>query len=140
MKEKSKYQFNSKKELDNFLAGAKFSSREAMEKYIAEQTNPAWEKPIINENKNIIHKAEEDLAKAKADVESIKAKAEADVLKVKADYELAQKQKADNERAIQMAKENNQKVMNPILKKSLIALGVIGVVIGVYLLIKKNKK
>lgn len=127
MKEKSKYRHNSKKELDNFLAGAKFSSREAMEKYIAEQTNPAWEKPIINENKNIIHKA-------------IGMTKEMNDAQVKADYELAQQQKADNERAIQMAKENNQKVMNPILKKSLIALGVIGVVIGVYLLIKKNKK
>jgi hypothetical protein len=59
---------------------------------------------------------------------------------VKADYELAQLQKADNEMAIQMAKESNPKGMNTILKKTLIALGVIGVVIGVYLLIKKNKK
>lgn len=127
MKEKSKYQFNSKKELDNFLANARFPSREAMEKYIAEQTNPTWEKPIINENKNIIHKA-------------IGMTKEMNDAQVKADYELAQQQKADNEMAVQMAKESNPKGMNTILKKTLIALGVIGVVIGGYLLIKKNKK
>lgn len=127
MKEKSKYQFNSKKELDNFVAGARFPSREAMEKYIAEQTNPAWEKPIINENKNIIHKA-------------IGMTKEMNDAQVKADYELAQQQKADNEMAVQMAKESNPKGMNTILKKTLIALVVIGVVIGGYLLVKKMKK
>ena len=83
-------------------------------------------------------KAEEDLAKAKADVESIKAKADADVLKVKADYELAQRQKADNEMAIKLAKESQPKGMSPILKISLIALGVAGVMIGGFLLVKKK--
>jgi hypothetical protein len=127
MKEKSKYQFNSKKELDDFLAVARFPNQEAINKYVAEQTNPAWKKPINNENKNITHKG---FGMTKEMNDAL----------VKADYELAQLQKADNEIAIQMAKENTQKQMNPILKKSLIALGVIGVVIGVYLLIKKNKK
>ena len=83
-------------------------------------------------------KAESDLAKAKADVESIKAKADADVLKVKADYELAQRQKADNEMAIKLAKESQPKGMSPILKISLIALGVAGVMIGGFLLVKKK--
>lgn len=85
-------------------------------------------------------KVEEDLAKAKAEVEQIKAKAEADVTKQKADYELAQRQKADNEMAIKMAKESQPKGMNPILKISLIALGVAGVMIGGFLLVKKMKK
>lgn len=83
-------------------------------------------------------KVEEDLAKAKADVEKIKATAEADILKVKSDYELAQKQKADNEMAVKMAKETEPKGMNPILKISLIALGVAGAMIGGYLLVKKK--
>lgn len=83
-------------------------------------------------------KVEEDLAKAKADVDKIKATAEADILKVKSDYELAQRQKADNEMAVKMAKESAPKGMNPILKISLIALGVAGVMIGGFLLVKKK--
>lgn len=83
-------------------------------------------------------KAEAELAKAKADVETIKAKAEADAVKQKADYELAKQQKADNEMAVKMAKENAPKGMNPILKISLIALGVAGAMIGGYLLVKKK--
>jgi uncharacterized membrane protein YqiK len=85
-------------------------------------------------------KAEAELAKAKADVESIKAKAEADVLKQKADYEIAKQQQADNEIALKKAKEEAPKGMNPILKISLIALGVAGVMIGGFLLVKKMKK
>jgi len=76
--------------------------------------------------------------KAKAEVEKIKAKAEADVTKQKADYELAQRQKADNEMAIKLAKESQPKGMSPILKISLIALGVAGVMIGGFLLVKKK--
>jgi hypothetical protein len=127
MKEKSKYQFNSKKELDNFLAIARFPNQEAINKYVAEQTNPAWEKPIINENKAIVHKGF-GMTKEMNDAQ------------VKADSELAQQQKADNEMSVQMENKSTPKGMNPILKKSLIALGVIGAVIGGYLLIKKNKK
>jgi multidrug efflux pump subunit AcrA (membrane-fusion protein) len=83
-------------------------------------------------------KAESDLAKAKADAETIKAKADSDIAKQKADYELAQRQKADNEMAIKLAKESQPKGMSPILKISLIALGVAGVMIGGFLLVKKK--
>jgi uncharacterized membrane protein YqiK len=97
-------------------------------------------------------KAEEEQSKAKGEAqkklaekgltpESIlaeqkaKAKAESDLAKAKADLE---KQKADNEMALKMAKENVPKGMNPILKISLIALGVAGVMIGGFLLVKKK--
>jgi hypothetical protein len=96
------------------------------------------EKTLASQGKTTASVEKEAEGRAKA-VEK-KAETEAKIIKDKADLELAKQQKLDNEMAVKMAKENAPKGMNPILKISLIALGVAGVMIGGFLLVKKMKK
>ena len=93
-------------------------------------------KSLASQGKTIQSVEKEAEARAKATEK--KADNEAKIIKDKADLELAKQQKADNEMAVKMAKESASKGMNPILKISLIALGVAGVMIGGFLLVKKK--
>lgn len=96
------------------------------------------EKTLASQGKTTASVEKEAEAKARA-IEK-KAENEAKIIKDKADLELAKQQKLENEMAVKMAKETAPKGMNPILKISLISLGVAVAIIGGYLLVKKMKK
>jgi hypothetical protein len=102
------------------------------------ETAQATAETLAKQGKTISSVEKDAEAKAKA-VEK-KAETEAKIIKDKADSELAKQQMLDNEMALKMAKETAKKGMNPILKISLISLGVAGALIGGYLLVKKLKK
>jgi hypothetical protein len=98
---------------------------------------------VLNEQLDSLLATATILAKQGKTIESVEkeAKAVADATKIKAENEAKiEKEKADLDLSIKVAKENEPKGMNPILKISLISLGVAGALIGGYLLVKKMKK